>query len=47
MWGARSGPGNFQATLSVRASGFQRIQQVFDHDRQSSHTVRVLLVREK
>ena len=40
-------PGNFQATLSVRASGFQGIQQVFDHDRQSSHTVRVLLVREK
>jgi hypothetical protein len=40
-------PGNFQATLSVRASGFQPIQHVFDHDRQSNHTVRVLLVREK
>ena len=40
-------PGNFQATLSVRASGFQSIQQVFSHDRQNNHTVRVLLVREK
>jgi hypothetical protein len=40
-------PGNFQATLSVRASGFRGIQQVFNHDRQSSHTVRVLLAREK
>jgi hypothetical protein len=40
-------PGNFKATLSVRASGFKPVQHLFDHDRQSNHTVRVLLVREK
>jgi len=40
-------PGNYKATLSVRASGFQSIQHLFDHDYQSNHIVRVLLVREK
>jgi hypothetical protein len=40
-------PGNFKAALSVRASGFQPVQHRFDHDRQTNHVVRVLLVREK
>ena len=40
-------PGNYDATLSVRATGFQSVEQVFDHDRQSYHSVRVWLVRSK
>jgi hypothetical protein len=40
-------PGNYKATLSVRATGFQTIEQLFSHDRQSNHIVRVLLVRTK
>jgi hypothetical protein len=38
-------PGNYAATLSVKAAGFQSVEQVFNHDRQTNHTVRVLLVR--
>ena len=40
-------PGSYRATLSVQAPGFRPIEQVFDHNHQGDHKVRVLLVREK
>jgi hypothetical protein len=40
-------PGRFKASLSVRAPGFQPLHHAFEHDRQSFHRVRVLMVRQQ